>query len=56
MLSESYVTKTNKSNEPYTWDINGEDYWIINDDITEQEENASDILQVDSSASTVTRR
>jgi hypothetical protein len=56
MLSESYVAKTNKSNEPYTWDINGEDYWIINEDMPEQEENESDIRQVDSGASTVTRR
>jgi hypothetical protein len=56
MLSESYVTKTTKSNEPYTWDINGEDYWVINEDMPEQEENASDIQHVDSSASPVTRR
>jgi len=56
MLSESYVTKINqKTNEPYTWDINGEDYWIINDDIYEQEENSLDIQQVDSGTSTVTR-
>ena len=45
---------TQKTNEPYTWDINGEDYWIINEDVSEQEENALDI-QVDSSTSTVTR-
>lgn len=56
MLSESYMTKTTqKTNEPYTWDINGEDYWIINEDIHEQEENALNIQQVDSSTSTVTR-
>jgi len=56
MLSESYVTKINqKTNEPYMWDINGEDYWIINDDIYEQEENSLDIQQVDSGTSTVTR-
>ena len=56
MLSESYMTKINqKSNEPYTWDINGEDYWIINDDMYEQEENSLDIQQVDSGTSTVTR-
>lgn len=56
MLSESYMTKINqKTNEPYTWDINGEDYWIINDDIYEQEENSLDIQQVDSGTSTVTR-
>lgn len=56
MLSESYVTKINqKTNEPYTWDINGEDYWIINDDIYEQEENLLDIQQVDSGTSAVTR-
>jgi len=56
MLSESYVTKINqKTNEPYTWDINGEDYWIINDDIPEQEENLLDIQQVDSGTSAVTR-
>ena len=41
MLSESYMTKiTQKTNEPYTWDINGEDYWIINEDMYEQERNA----------------
>lgn len=56
MLSESYVTKINqKTNEPYMWDINGEDYWIINDDIYEQEENSLDIQQVDSGTSTMTR-
>ncbi len=56
MLSESYVTKINqKTNEPYTWDINGEDYWIINDDMYEQEGNSLDIQQVDSGTSTVTR-
>jgi len=56
VLSESYMTKINqKSNEPYTWDINGEDYWIINDDMYEQEENSLDIQQVDSGTSTVTR-
>ena len=56
MLSENYVTKINqKTNEPYTWDINGEDYWIINDDMYEQEENSLDIQQVDSGTSTVTR-
>ena len=56
MLSESYVTKIKqKTNEPYMWDINGEDYWIINDDIYEQEENSLDIQQVDSGTSTVTR-
>ena len=56
MLSESYVTKINqKTNEPYMWDINGEDYWIINDDIYEQEGNSLDIQQVDSGTSTVTR-
>lgn len=50
------MTKINqKINEPYTWDINGEDYWIINEDIHEQEENALNIQQVDSSTSTVTR-
>ena len=56
MLSESYMTKINqKTNEPYMWDINGEDYWIINDDIYEQEENSLDIQQVDSGTSNVTR-
>jgi len=56
MLSESYMTKINqKTNEPYMWDINGEDYWIINDDIYEQEENSLDIRQVDSGTSNVTR-
>lgn len=56
MLSESYMTKINqKTNEPYMWDINGEDYWIINDDIYEQEGNSLDIQQVDSGTSTVTR-
>ena len=56
MLSESYVTKIKqKTNEPYTWDINGEDYWIINDDMYEQEGNSLDIQQVDSGTSTVTR-
>lgn len=56
MLSENYVTKINqKTNEPYMWDINGEDYWIINDDIYEQEGNSLDIQQVDSGTSTVTR-
>lgn len=56
MLSESYMTRINqKPTEPYTWDINGEDYWIINDDISEQEENSLDIRQVDSGTSTVTR-
>lgn len=56
MLSESYMTKiTQKINEPYTWDINGEDYWIINEDMPEQEENALNIQQVDSSTSTATR-
>ena len=56
MLSESYMTKINqKTNEPYMWDINGEDYWIINDDMYEQEENSLDIQQVDSGTSTVTR-
>jgi len=50
------MTKINqKTNEPYMWDINGEDYWIINDDIYEQEENSLDIQQVDSGTSTVTR-
>lgn len=50
------MTKINqKTNEPYTWDVNGEDYWIINDDICEQEENSLDIQQVDSGTSTVTR-
>lgn len=56
MLSESYMTRINqKPTEPYTWDINGEDYWIISDDISEQEENSLDIRQVDSGTSTVTR-
>lgn len=56
MLSESYMTKINqKPHEPYTWDINGEDYWIINDNMCGQEENALDIQQIDSSTSTVTR-
>lgn len=50
------MTKTTqKINEPYTWDINGEDYWIINEDISEQEENVLNPTQVDSSTSTVTR-
>jgi len=50
------MTKINqKTNEPYMWDINGEDYWIINDDIYEQEGNSLDIQQVDSGTSTVTR-
>lgn len=50
------MTKINqKPHEPYTWDINGEDYWIINDNMCGQEENALDIQQIDSSTSTVTR-
>lgn len=24
-----------KSREPYIWDINGEDYWIINENISD---------------------
>lgn len=56
MLSESYMTKiTKKTNEPYIWDINGEDYWIINKDISEQDGNELDLQQVDSGTSTVTR-
>lgn len=56
MLSENNMKKTTqKTNEPCTWDINGEDYWIINEDISEQEENVLDIQQVDSSTSTATR-
>ncbi|HEX5458251.1 MAG TPA: hypothetical protein VFX64_07710 [Candidatus Nitrosotalea sp.] len=26
-----------KSCEPYIWDINGEDYWIINENVSEKE-------------------
>ena len=40
MLSESYMTKImKKTNEPYIWDINGEDYWIINENSSEQQKN-----------------
>ena len=56
MLLENYMTKTTqKVSEPYTWDINGEDYWIINEDTSEQEENSLDIKQIDSGTSTLTR-
>lgn len=43
-----------KANEPYTWDINGEDYWIINENNFEQEENELDLQQGDSSTTTAT--
>ena len=26
-----------KSYEPYVWDINGEDYWIINENVSDKE-------------------
>ena len=44
-----------KTNEPYMWDINGEDYWIINESGSEQEENKLDLPKVDSGTTTLTR-
>jgi len=44
-----------KINEPYIWDINGEDYWIINESSSEQEENELDLQQNTSGRAVTTR-
>ncbi len=44
-----------KTNEPYIWDINGEDYWIINESSSEQEGNKLDLQQNNSGRAVTTR-
>lgn len=37
---------TQKTNEPYIWDINGEDYyWIINENVLEHQVDESDVVK-----------